>query len=131
MTYSNLTEPDFLAHYFQARQARSEALARGSYRGVVAIDGALRLAFGVVRGGFAWAFARFQVWREVQHLRRALLKLDDRLLRDIGLTRADAFDPSWLLQAPPSADPLPVIDIALTSAELRRCNDNRELPLAA
>jgi uncharacterized protein YjiS (DUF1127 family) len=131
MTYSNLTEPDFLAHYFQARQARSEALSRASYRAVVAIDGALRLASGAVRGGFAWAFARYRAWREVRRLQQALLKLDDRLLRDIGLTRADAIDPAWLLHAQPEFEPLPIIDIALQPAEVRRCNDNRDLRLAA
>jgi uncharacterized protein YjiS (DUF1127 family) len=131
MTHSNLTEPDFLAHYFQARQARDETLARGSYRAVVAIDGALRLASGAVRSGFAWAFGQYQAWRETRRLREALLKLDDRLLRDIGLTRADALDPTWLLQSEPEFEPVPTIDIALQPAEVRRCNDNRDRPLAA
>jgi uncharacterized protein YjiS (DUF1127 family) len=131
MTYSNLTESHLLASYFEARQARSEALARAGYRGVVATQGAARLVSGAVRRGSAWAVARFQHWRETRRLREALLKLDDRLLRDIGLTRADAIDPSWMLHAQPSFEPVPIIDIALQPAEVRRCNDNRDRRLAA
>ena len=33
---------------------------------------------------------RFESWRERRYERRQLMKLDDRMLRDIGISRADA-----------------------------------------
>ncbi|MGH6913152.1 MAG: DUF1127 domain-containing protein [Geminicoccales bacterium] len=47
---------------------------------------AVRPVFGAVRAGFA-VLGR---WRERAHQRRALARFDDRLLRDIGVTRAEA-----------------------------------------
>ena len=43
---------------------------------------------GAVRGGFA----ALRLWRERTHQRRRLASLDERLLKDIGLTRADIDD---------------------------------------
>ncbi len=39
---------------------------------------------------FRRALRRIVAWRDVRHSRAALLQLDDRLLQDVGLTRAEA-----------------------------------------
>jgi uncharacterized protein YjiS (DUF1127 family) len=46
-----------------------------------------------LRPGPAWTRRAIELildWQEVARQRRALLKLDERLLKDIGITRADA-----------------------------------------
>jgi uncharacterized protein YjiS (DUF1127 family) len=45
------------------------------------------------RGLAAWLLRAIELvlsWQEVARQRRSLLELDDRLLKDIGITRADA-----------------------------------------
>lgn len=42
------------------------------------------------RGAFAAGLALLRLWHERARQRRALARLDDRLLRDIGITRAEA-----------------------------------------
>lgn len=48
---------------------------------------------------FSRAFDTMLMWQERQEERRHVLKLDDRMLRDIGLTRDQAFElsrrPFW------------------------------------
>ena len=54
-----------------------------------------RLEFGVeyfcgpVRAAALRAFATLLLWQRRANQRRALAQLDDRILRDIGLSRAD------------------------------------------
>jgi uncharacterized protein YjiS (DUF1127 family) len=43
-----------------------------------------------VRGSVMLAVARLLCWHELARQRRALLRLDDRMLKDIGITRTDA-----------------------------------------
>lgn len=43
-----------------------------------------------VRGGLAAAFTQARRWYVVYRQRRALLALDEALLKDIGLSRTDA-----------------------------------------
>ena len=43
-----------------------------------------------VQGIVAVAVVRLLCWQELARQRRALLTLDDRMLKDIGITRADA-----------------------------------------
>ena len=40
--------------------------------------------------GPAALLSRFRAWRERARSRHLLLQLDDRMLRDVGLTRSDA-----------------------------------------
>lgn len=47
------------------------------------------LAIAVVRQTTR-ALAMLLYWHDISRERRALLELDDRMLRDIGITRADA-----------------------------------------
>ncbi|MDZ4738219.1 MAG: DUF1127 domain-containing protein [Rhodospirillaceae bacterium] len=46
-------------------------------------------AGSILRDGLARVFGAFDVWQERAQMRRGLATMDDRLLRDIGLTRAD------------------------------------------
>lgn len=59
-----------------------------------------RELFPALGGAVAAIVARTLAWRDRARQRRALLRLDDRLLRDIGLTRCDvqseAGKPFWL-----------------------------------
>jgi uncharacterized protein YjiS (DUF1127 family) len=50
---------------------------------------ALPLARTLRRGGVSLALALLQ-WHELAQQRRRLLALDDRMLKDIGITRVDA-----------------------------------------
>jgi uncharacterized protein YjiS (DUF1127 family) len=45
----------------------------------------------VARPGFAQLVARVEGWLERRRQRRALLALDDKLLKDIGLAPSDAW----------------------------------------
>lgn len=59
-----------------------------------------RELFPALGGAIAAIVARMLAWRDRACQRRALLRLDDRLLRDIGLTRCDVQNesakPFWL-----------------------------------
>jgi len=43
-----------------------------------------------LQDGVALGPARLLRWHDLAHQRRALLSLDERMLKDIGITRADA-----------------------------------------
>jgi uncharacterized protein YjiS (DUF1127 family) len=43
-----------------------------------------------LRAGLARAILTLLRWQELARQRRALLKMDDRMLKDIGVSRADA-----------------------------------------
>ncbi len=43
-----------------------------------------------LRAGLARAILTLLRWQELVRQRRALLKMDDRMLKDIGISRADA-----------------------------------------
>jgi len=63
---------------------------RGRYlQGVAVKRGFIRLfgAAALVCGG---AFRSLAIWRRHARMRRHLARMDDRLLRDIGVSRADA-----------------------------------------
>jgi uncharacterized protein YjiS (DUF1127 family) len=57
---------------------------------VLRAEAALFAAAGAVPGALAALTGRLRAWRRVAAERRALSRLDDRLLRDIGLDRASA-----------------------------------------
>lgn len=62
-----------------------ERVARGG-GGLPARDAAVSLAEVIVRS----IYAAVRTWQQRYELRRHLAELDDHLLRDIGLTRAQA-----------------------------------------
>src|SRR5215468_9419492 len=78
---------DFRSYIEQAHVARAEAMTRVGYLAVAAFSGVVREAARPVRA----ALRGLAAWRDRQAALREILLLDDRMLRDIGLTRADAW----------------------------------------
>ena len=80
-----LSHPDLAPHLNQARDSRAEALSAGSYQAIKATGAALdALVAGVTRlaGGY-------RAWRSRQAAIASLRRLDNRLLRDIGIDRSE------------------------------------------
>src|SRR5580765_4295402 len=71
----------------QAQEARAEAMARVGYLTVATVGRAV----GAVAGRARAALGALAAWRDRQVALHQLLSLDERMLRDIGLTRADAW----------------------------------------
>ena len=71
-------------------------------------------------------FERLMLWAERASQRRALSELDDYLLKDIGLTRHDAFKeslrPFWDGERPNAGEPSPIGRRWLRSSRMRRCD---------
>jgi len=109
----------------QAQEARAEAMARVGFLAVAIVGRAV----GAVAGRARAALGTLAAWRNRQVALHQLLLLDDRMLRDIGLTRADAWAAvdgtlgSRVQDWPP--EPTAYFDIALS------CNDNGERRRAA
>jgi uncharacterized protein YjiS (DUF1127 family) len=72
-----------------AHDERAEALARAAYLAIAGADRAVRGAFAAVGAGLSSLAWHWQQYSERRATYLALSKLDDRLLKDIGLTRAD------------------------------------------
>lgn len=120
---------EFQYYVEQAHEARAEAMARVGYLAATAVGRVARLAAvelpRVARRGLRTVAA----WRDRQVALREILSLDDRMLRDIGLTRADAWAAvdGTLGQRTFEPDPLdePAYrDIALSAHAIAGCNDN-------
>jgi uncharacterized protein YjiS (DUF1127 family) len=120
---------EFQHYVAQAHEARAEAMARSGYLAVAALGRAVQ-AVGVgtsaLTGGTLRALAD---WRRRQAAAHELSRLDDRMLRDIGITRADI----WAVadgtlrsrtEVPEIVEPLVDRDIAFTTYALGGCNDN-------
>jgi len=115
----------------QAQEARAEAIARVGYLAVATVGRAV----GAVAGRARTALGALAAWRDRQVALHQLLSLDDRMLRDIGLTRADALAAiegtlgrraqDW----PPESTAY--FDIALSNYAAGGCNDNGERRRAA
>jgi len=122
-----------LQHYVeQAQEARAEAMARAGYLAVAAVGRVARVAGTAVQA----ALQAVTAWRDRRAALREILLLDDRMLRDIGLTRADAWaavDGTLGSRAQDWAAPGPVayVDIALSGYAVAGCNDNGERRRAA
>jgi uncharacterized protein YjiS (DUF1127 family) len=106
----------------RAHQDRADALARAGYLLITAVAGAAASIREILRR-----------WRERRQATRSLLALDDRLLKDAGLTRGDI----WAAvhgQFPDREDdaaPTPADDIALDVYAIGGCNDNQQRRRAA
>jgi uncharacterized protein YjiS (DUF1127 family) len=124
--------PELQDYIEQAHEARAEAMARVGY---LAVAAAGRVVGAAARSAQA-ALAALAAWRDRRSALRELLLLDDRMLRDIGLTRADAWaavDGTLGNRAQDWAAPEPAayVDIALSGYAVAGCNDNGERRRAA
>jgi len=122
-----------LQHYIeQAHEARAGAMARVGYLAAAAVGGVVGAAAGAVRAALGALTAR----RNRRAALREILLLDDRMLRDIGLTRADAWaavggtlgrrTQDWA-----APEPAVYVDIALSGYAVAGCNDNGDRRRAA
>jgi uncharacterized protein YjiS (DUF1127 family) len=124
-------------HYVeQAHEARAEAMARVGYLAATAVGRAVQLAGVELPRAAHKALRAVAAWRDRQAALREILLLDDRMLRDIGLTRAEAWAAveGTLGQRTREPDPLdePAYhDIALSAHAVAGCNDNGGRRLAA
>jgi len=113
-----------LQHYIgQAHEARAEAMARIGHLAVAAAGGVVGAAAGAVRA----ALGALRAGRNRRAALREILLLDDRMLRDIGLTRADAraaVDGTLGMRDVSVPDPADYRDVALSGYAEAGCNDN-------
>lgn len=85
MLHGYLIHPEYAAYVGRAHQDRAEAMSRAAYFAVVGVEAAAAfLGHGLWRGLRAAARA-YATWRSRRLTIRALAKLDDRMLRDIGV----------------------------------------------
>jgi len=120
----------------QAHEARAEAMARAGYLAVAAVSAIMRAAGVALPRAVRSALRAVAAGSARRAALREILVLDDRMLRDIGLTRADAraaVDGTLRerVRDVSSAEPAGYRDIALTSNALGGCNDNDERRRAA
>lgn len=109
-----------------AQTQRAEAMARTGYILVDGIGRGVRVALGAAAAAVRVLTGAVAAWRRRGAVLRALQGLDDRLLLDIGLTRADLWAVAHggqLLATDEQQEPLPT-DVALSDAAIRGCNDN-------
>ena len=120
-----------LQHYIeQAQEARAEAMARVGHLAVAALGGVVGAAAGAMRAALGALTAR----RNRRAALREILLLDDRMLRDIGLTRADAWaavDGTLGTRDVSAPGPADYRDVALSGYAVAGCNDNGERRQAA
>jgi len=97
---------DHLDRIARLRATAFAAAARGVGARLSALVGTIAQA---VRG-----------WRRMRETRHALAALDDRALRDIGLTRSDIAPVVEAVRRAPERDPLRVVGLRARTAPLRR-----------
>ena len=110
-------------HYIdRAHQERAEVLARAGHRLVTAVAGA-----AVTIGG------GLRQWRERRRATHELMSLDDRLLKDIGITRGEVWAAVHGELTERGSEPasVPAADVALSAHAIAGCNDNERRRRAA
>jgi uncharacterized protein YjiS (DUF1127 family) len=121
--------PEFQYYVEQAHEARAEAMARVGYLAATAVGRVVRLAGVELPRAAHNALRAVAAWRNREAALREILSLDDRMLRDIGLTRADAWAAvdgtlgTRALEPDPLDEPT-YYDVALSAHAVAGCNDN-------
>lgn len=129
MTQTHNGRPELDFFLVIAQQERAEAMARATYVLIDAVGRGVRATLAGITAGLRGLTKAARQHRRRRAGLRALRALNDRLLRDIGLTRADLWAVSngtYLPAADEVGDrqtPAP-IDVALSDAAIRGCNDN-------
>ena len=124
MTREFSHESSYRDYTATAHNDRAEALARAGFLVIASADRALRRTVDVLTGGAASLLKSWQRYSERRATFQALTKLDDRLLRDIGLTRADIEGSAGSLEeleaVIEAAAPVPASRPVLVLYELKR-----------
>ena len=108
MVHWYLINPDYVAYADRAHQDRADAMSRAAYLAVVGFEAAaVFLGRGLWRGLRA-AARTYTDWRSRRLTIQALSKLDDRMLRDIGVDPGSIEAIATELVELPRQRPLPV-----------------------
>ncbi|MEX1205758.1 MAG: DUF1127 domain-containing protein [Dongiaceae bacterium] len=121
MSHRHLGNAELGTYLDAVHQARAEALARAAY---LAIDGLARLAGAAgtaVAAAARSATDAVRRWRRRRTALYALMALDDRMLKDIGVSRAEipGLVDDLLRSRVPDRAPVPAEIEAVEIAELR------------
>ena len=134
-----LSHPDLAPHLNQARDSRAEALSAGSYQAIKAVGSALD---GLIAGATRLAKG-YRAWRNRRAAITGLRRLDNRLLRDIGIDRSEIVSVVLAVEAQEKAaeskatgaPPVASYDhsrvLRLADADARNDNRGPALPRAA
>lgn len=120
---------EFQYYVDRAHEARAEAMVRAGYLAATAVGRIARLAAVELPLAAHRGLRAVAAWRNRQATVREILSLDDRMLRDIGLTRAEAWAAvdgtlgTRALEPDPLDEPT-YHDIALSAHAVAGCNDN-------
>jgi uncharacterized protein YjiS (DUF1127 family) len=109
-------------HFVNTAHAdRAEAIARFGFLVIAGADRGLRRSFEALEAGFTGLARQWTDYRARRATYLALTKLDDRLLRDIGLTRADVeLRPGELPEPFAESAPAPSVRAAVVSHDFKR-----------
>jgi len=127
---------EFQYYVEQAHEARAAAMARVVYLAVAAVGRGVSLAAAGLPRTARSALRALAAWRNRRAALREILLLDERLLQDIGLTRAEAWAAVNGTLRDRALEPAPLetpayYDIALSDRAIAGCNDNGERLRAA
>jgi len=128
---SYISNPEFAIYRERAVRERNEGMARAGYLAIVGLGHLQANLAGFVLSRLERAIDSYRAWRDRHAALRELHALDDRLLRDIGLTRADfdgvvrARDGAAAAEAETAAPEVVVVaqDVALQAYAAGRCHD--------
>ena len=132
MWHSYISNPEFAGYRERAGRERDEAIARASYLAIVRLGRLQADLAGFVLSRIERAVGAYRAWRDRHAALRELRALDDRQLRDIGLTRADLdglVRAHEAVAAEAEVDPaaqaavVVTLDVALQAYAAGRCND--------
>src|SRR5215475_14478989 len=84
-----ISNPEFVAYRDRAVRDRDVAVVRAGYLTIVGFARLQAQAARLVLGRLEKAIDSYRAWRDRHAALRELRRLDDRLLQDIGLSRAD------------------------------------------
>ena len=125
-----ISNPEFAVYRERAGAARNEAIARAGY---LAIEGLARLQAATVHtvgGQLLRAIGSIRAWRERRLALQDMQRLDERMLHDIGLTRADVYTLAHggtlatdRYEEPVASTPVVRIDVALDAYAAGLCDD--------
>ena len=85
MLHGHLIHPEYSAYVGRAHQDRTEAMSRAAYHVVVGVEAAATFLGRNLWRGLRAAARAYAGWRSRRLTIQALSRLDDRMLRDVGI----------------------------------------------